>query len=448
MPYNEAAEYFEKIHSIHATQFYKALSRYAGRSFTISWVNSIETLEDIRKELAKQTKEKLDPVELKKLINQVIESRGETPLKPSHLANVVRTNVQTAFSKGRMETQIEAGKEFWQYLTVMDGRETELCHTLNTKIFKSSDPFWKQYYPPNHYQCRSTVIAIDPDELDPDETPEADGLDYLKKSDLKNIKPGRGFQYSPLNALDKHINQKCKEHKIDPVESKTPATNNTVDKEFLLKQHFNNPSLKEFNQVMIDTFKNSPDDIFNLVLKATPCSNISWKTTNRSFFRPPSQISIGVNQVNSTVVHEYAHYLDHHLGKLSLNKLFNDAIDKDKSIYFTRKKSEKSKSNQQIIELTNLFKDLHTQNKNNNYSYDRERLIGRLEDLFEGLSKCKILTRYGHGKDYWKYPGNINAEIFAQVLTLKTYKEDDLIKILEKYAPNILTAFDKIIIIN
>lgn len=241
MPYNEAAEYFEKIHSIDAREFYKNLSVNAGRAFTISWVNSIETLEDIRKEFAKQTKDHLDPEELKKFIQDVIASRGEDPLHPSHLANVVRTNVQTAFSKGRIEAQIELSKEYWQYFAVLDGRETELCHTLDGKVFKSTDPFWKKYYPPNHYQCRSTVVALDEDELE--DTPEEDGQKYLESSDLKDIEPGRGFQYSPLNALDKHLDDKKVEHKIEnktvtPPVGKTPLFKKYTEAEAYLKNKY------------------------------------------------------------------------------------------------------------------------------------------------------------------------------------------------------------------
>lgn len=222
MDYNEAADYFKKIHSIDARIFYKTLSRNAGRAFTISWVNSIETLEDIRKEFEKQTRKSFDPNELKAFIQETVISRGDDPLKPTHLANVVRTNVQTAFSKGRIEAQIELKKDYWQYYAVVDGRETPLCHTLDGKIFKSSDPFWEKYYPPNHYQCRSTVVALDADEIDED--PEDDGLEYLKKSDLdaKDIEPGRGFQYSPKNSLDEHLKIKAKEHKIKVIDTKQP----------------------------------------------------------------------------------------------------------------------------------------------------------------------------------------------------------------------------------
>lgn len=254
MPYDEAADYFERIHSINAKIFYQTLSRNAGRSFTISWVNSIETLEDIRKEFAVQMKDGFDPVKLKKFIQEKVISRGDDPLHPSHLENVVRTNVQTAFSKGRMQAQIELDKEYWQYYAVLDGRETELCHTLDGKVFKSTDPFWKKYYPPNHYQCRSTVVALDSDELEDD--PEEDGLEYLKQSGLKNIEPGRGFQYSPMNSLDLHIQKKAEEHKIEIVKSKPPVfkkikeAEEYLDKKYLSIFDFKGMDIKIINECL------------------------------------------------------------------------------------------------------------------------------------------------------------------------------------------------------
>ncbi len=51
----------------------------------------------------------------------------------------------------------EQGDPMLEFDAVMDGQTTDLCRSLNGVTLPSSDPFWQQYYPPNHFACRSTV---------------------------------------------------------------------------------------------------------------------------------------------------------------------------------------------------------------------------------------------------------------------------------------------------
>jgi len=224
MPYDDAEKYFTRMRSVKATVFYDMLNEYAGKAFTISWVNSIETLEEVRKEFAKQMKEGFDPDKFGQLIQSVIESRGDNPLANWHLDTVIRTNCMTAFSRGRMIAQKEANLPYWQYFAVVDGRETELCNTLDGKVFRSDDPFWDTYYPPNHFNCRSTVVSLSESELSEETlSVEKSGDEYLENSDLKDILPGEGFQFSPMNSLDDYLKEKAQEHDIDPPKSQKPV---------------------------------------------------------------------------------------------------------------------------------------------------------------------------------------------------------------------------------
>ncbi|HQB09124.1 MAG TPA: minor capsid protein [bacterium] len=224
MPYDEAEKYFTRMRSVKAPVYYDMLNEYAGKAFTISWVNSIETLEDIRQEFSKQMKDGFDPEKFGQLIQSVIESRGDDPLAGWHLDTVIRTNCMTAFSRGRIIAQKESGLPYWQYIATLDGRETELCNTLDGKVFRSDDPFWSTYYPPNHFNCRSTVVSLSEKELDEEGLEyEKSGNDYLDKSDLEDTKPGDGFQYSPLNSLDDYLKEKAQEYDIDPPKSQKPV---------------------------------------------------------------------------------------------------------------------------------------------------------------------------------------------------------------------------------
>lgn len=84
-----------------------------------------------------------------------------------YLENVYRTNMFSQYSIGNYKQLKEDEKLFpyWQYHAVDDNRTTSICRTLNGKIYKATDPFWNIYYPPNHYQCRSTVICLSKDDM-------------------------------------------------------------------------------------------------------------------------------------------------------------------------------------------------------------------------------------------------------------------------------------------
>lgn len=68
------------------------------------------------------------------------------------------------------------GKVLLEYRTVGDARVREEHRALNGVRKPMDDPFWKTWYPPNGYNCRCTVIAVNSG----DETPDAD-ITYPEK---------------------------------------------------------------------------------------------------------------------------------------------------------------------------------------------------------------------------------------------------------------------------
>ncbi len=50
--------------------------------------------------------------------------------------------------------------KFWEYVAIEDDRTSEICLALNGVCLPPDDDFWSINYPPNHYNCRSTVIAV------------------------------------------------------------------------------------------------------------------------------------------------------------------------------------------------------------------------------------------------------------------------------------------------
>jgi SPP1 gp7 family putative phage head morphogenesis protein len=229
MPFDEAEKFFTSIGVVQAKTYYSDLKTYAGEAFTISYISAFETLNGVRLYLAEQLGNgKVDPKLLAEKIQEYAVMNGDDALHPWHIETIIRTNLQTAFAKGRFTEQVESPNEYWQYFATIDGRETDLCRALDGKVFRKDDPFWTLYYPPNHFNCRSTVVTLDK------ATVEAEGLeviesisDYLKERKVKHPReiytPGPGFNKCPNNSLEKWIKAKCEEHQIENVKKAVPV---------------------------------------------------------------------------------------------------------------------------------------------------------------------------------------------------------------------------------
>lgn len=59
-----------------------------------------------------------------------------------------------------VEIQRQGADTMLEFDAVLDKRTTELCRSLNGVRKPARDPFWRKWYPPNHYGERSTVRIL------------------------------------------------------------------------------------------------------------------------------------------------------------------------------------------------------------------------------------------------------------------------------------------------
>lgn len=88
-----------------------------------------------------------------------------------HLKTEYRTAVKGANMADRWNG-IQERKHLYpllEFIAIEDDRTSLLCRTLNGVIRPVDDPFWSMYYPPNHYNCRSTVRQIKDGGITPEE---------------------------------------------------------------------------------------------------------------------------------------------------------------------------------------------------------------------------------------------------------------------------------------
>jgi SPP1 gp7 family putative phage head morphogenesis protein len=85
-------------------------------------------------------------------------------LNSRHAEIVARTNVQTAYAWGHYQQltdpAVTAELPIWAFETVDDERTSDICRPLTGRAYRHDDPIWDTLYPPNHYSCRTTVVAM------------------------------------------------------------------------------------------------------------------------------------------------------------------------------------------------------------------------------------------------------------------------------------------------
>lgn len=73
---------------------------------------------------------------------------------------IARTGVNEANTRARQEVLQANGDvvKGWQYVATLDSRTTEICASLDGKVFGLDEG--GSYYPPQHWNCRSTTVPV------------------------------------------------------------------------------------------------------------------------------------------------------------------------------------------------------------------------------------------------------------------------------------------------
>lgn len=87
----------------------------------------------------------------------------------------LKTEYNTAVAGAQMASKWEeikrmkASYPLLEFIAIEDNHTSALCRSLNGVIRPVDDPLWAQFYPPNHYNCRSTVKQLRKGEITPDD---------------------------------------------------------------------------------------------------------------------------------------------------------------------------------------------------------------------------------------------------------------------------------------
>ncbi len=83
---------------------------------------------------------------------------------PGRIETVVRTNFNDAYNQGRLtmyqDPDLKGFVKAYEFSAIIDARTSSICEELDGKIYEANDPIWSSITPPNHFNCRSTIIPI------------------------------------------------------------------------------------------------------------------------------------------------------------------------------------------------------------------------------------------------------------------------------------------------
>jgi SPP1 gp7 family putative phage head morphogenesis protein len=153
------------------------------KAFTVAGVMKMEVLQEIRGAVDKALSKGQTYADFARQLTPALQRMGwwgkgaqidpatgemaGKALMPWRLRVIYQTNLQTAYMAGRFKGQMDnvSDRPFWQYTAVMDRRTRPTHSAMNGLIFRSDDPFWDSFYPPNGFNCRCRVRALDSDNM-------------------------------------------------------------------------------------------------------------------------------------------------------------------------------------------------------------------------------------------------------------------------------------------
>lgn len=194
--WRDAREWFQKHRPAVADGAPQTHRDAQARAFRVAGITSVNLVTEVHQAIDDAIANGTTLDDFKKRVGAKLAEEWGAP-NARRVETIFRTNVQSAYNAGRWAEMnrpaVLAVRPFWKYVAILDGRTTATCAPLNGVIRRHDDDFWKEHFPPLHFNCRSTVVSLSRGEAE-----RAGGVKDLPKAD----KPGEGFGTRPDLAGD------------------------------------------------------------------------------------------------------------------------------------------------------------------------------------------------------------------------------------------------------
>lgn len=199
--FTEALIQAKRRRSVLPSEFYGRLPAHAlAQSFTVSGLASLSQIVQVLDGLTTALQAGTSFADWKKQALADVPDLANLP--KGRLETIYRNAMLNAYNAGRYaQMRANPNRRFWLYDGVIDGRTSDVCRALDGKIYHADSPVWRAIHPPNHHNCRSTLIGLT----------EAQARARGYKPGQPDIippegQPEPGWSYNPATGLDDALN--------------------------------------------------------------------------------------------------------------------------------------------------------------------------------------------------------------------------------------------------
>ena len=191
----DALGFFRDRTPMPAEAFYDLTSQSRERAFSVSNVTQMQVVQQVLESIDTAIEEGQDLAAWRDAIGPALEAawQGTVSAPAWRLETIYRTNVQTAFSHGRVrqmrDPAVTALRPFFLFDAITDGRQTDICDARDGVLLPADDPWWSENTPPLHFNCRSGIRSL--------RRSQAERRGGVNRPDFDVEAPGSGFGAAP-----------------------------------------------------------------------------------------------------------------------------------------------------------------------------------------------------------------------------------------------------------
>lgn len=201
LTFQEAIEMAGGRISLTPAQFDRLSDDLKLHAFTVGRLTQLDMIEKVKALYVKQLESK--EMDMNAFLSDVYELDADRAGFGGYYTTVYRTNLQKDYNAGKAYQMMQDPPMYLQFIGIDDERQSEICAVRTGVIRPYTDPWWDDNWPPLHYNCRSTVREIFPEEakargLEPTGLPEIIENDIEDEDQIvKRNVPTSGFGRRP-----------------------------------------------------------------------------------------------------------------------------------------------------------------------------------------------------------------------------------------------------------
>ncbi len=194
LPFEEAIDFLKAKVPMTKEEWPELEPKLRFRAFTVARLAEVDNIERMKKTIWQGLEKGKSFQETWQSVKNHFEKMGA-----GYFETVYRTNIQTAYSAGRLMQYQNNMPPAWELLVIEDGRTSDTCKGIVSQIgnghaLPSNHGFWQTVgFPPYHFNCRTSFRAVYDYEL-------KNGTTELITTPIENIrfKAQKGFGGNPI----------------------------------------------------------------------------------------------------------------------------------------------------------------------------------------------------------------------------------------------------------